>query len=92
MHLTANLETVDRHVEQGASILRAFHAQRESDPTGSKAGFLRGEFTGWRNTLHTEYHDCAEEIVARVVAETSLPVPEGLNSVHGTSSTSYSWR
>jgi len=76
MHLAANLETIDRLVEQGALILKAFHAQLENDPAGRKAEFLRGEFTGWRSTIHTEYHDCAEEIVDRVLAKTCLPIPE----------------
>jgi hypothetical protein len=92
MHLNANLETIDRLVEQGALILRSFHAQRENNPNGSEAEFLRGEFAGWRCTIHTEYHDCAEEIVDRVLAKTSLPVPECFNSLHFLCSTAYSWR
>ena len=92
MHLTANMETIDRLVEQGASILRSFHAQHENNPSGSEAEFLRGEFTGWRNTIHTEYHDDAEEIVDRVLAKTALPVPECFNSLHFLCSTAYSWR
>ena len=77
MHLTANAETIDRLVKQGALILRAFHAKHKNDPAGSEAEFLRGEFTGWRSTLHTEYHDCAEEIVDRVLVTTRLPIPAG---------------
>ena len=90
MHLHANLETIDRLVEQGALILRSFHAQRAENPCGSQTEFLRGEFNGWRNTIHTEYHDCAEEIVDRVLAETSLPIPATFDSGH--CSTAYYWR
>lgn len=77
MHLTANAETIDRLVDQGALLLKAFHAKHKDDPTGSQAEFLRGEFTGWRSTIHTEYHGCAEEIVDRVLTETGLPIPAG---------------
>ena len=77
MRLTANAETIDRLVDQGCLILRAFHTKHKKDPAGSGAEFLRGEFAGWRNTLHTEYHDGAEEIVDRVLIETGLAIPEG---------------
>ena len=77
IHLIANAETLDRLVKQGALILRAFHAKHKNNPAGSEAEFLRGEFTGWRSTLHTEYHDCAEEIVGRVGTRTGLPFPTG---------------
>ena len=77
MHLQANGETLDRLVEQGAVFLKAFHAECKNDSTGHKADFLRGEFTGWRSTLHTEYHDCAEQIVDRVLTQTGLPIPAG---------------
>jgi hypothetical protein len=77
MHLIANAETIDRLVEQGVDFSKAFHAEYEKDPTGPEAQFLRGEFSGWRSTLHTEYHDGAEEIVDRVLAETCLPIPAG---------------
>ncbi len=75
MHLIANQETIDRLVEQGALLSEAFHAEYERHPTGHEADFLRGNFAGWRSTLHTLYHDCAEEIVARVLAQTNMPVP-----------------
>lgn len=75
MHLTANAETIDRLVEQGSLLLQAFHAAHKNGPTGCEAEFLRGEFAGWRSTLHTEYHDCAEEIVDRVLSKTGLPIP-----------------
>ena len=52
IHLNTNLETCDRHVERGALILKAFHAERASDPGGSRAEFLRGEFSGWRADTH----------------------------------------
>jgi hypothetical protein len=75
MHLIANAETIDRLVEQGVDFSKAFHTEFEKDPTGPEAQFLRGEFSGWRSTLHTEYHDGAEEIVDRVLMETRLPLP-----------------
>ena len=77
MHLMANAETIDRLVEQGALLLQAFHAEHKNGPKGREAEFLRGELTGWRSTLHTQYHDCAEEIVDRVVTKTGLPIPAG---------------
>ena len=77
MHLIANTETIDRLVEQGIDFVKAFHIEYEKNPTGPEAQFLRGEFSGWRSTLHTEYHDRAEEIVARVIAESCLPIPSG---------------
>ena len=77
MHLIANTETIDRLVEQGVDFSKAFHAEFEKDPTGSETQFLRGQFSGWRSTLHTEYHDGAEEIVARVLTETRLAIPTG---------------
>jgi hypothetical protein len=77
MQLIANAETIDRLVKQGSLLLSDFHAEHENDSTGNRAEFLRGEFAGWRSTLHTEYHDCAEEIVDRVLAETRLPIPMG---------------
>jgi len=92
MHLYANLETIDRLVEQGTLILKAFHAQRENNPADYNAEFLRGEFNGWRETIHTEYHNCAEEIVDQVLAKTSLPIPDSFNSGHRLCSTRYSWR
>ena len=73
MRLIGNAETIDRLVEQGVNFSKAFHTEFEKDPTGPEAQFLRGEFSGWRSTLHTEYHDCAEEIVERVLAITCLP-------------------
>ena len=75
MRLIGNAETIDRLVEQGVNFSKAFHTEFEKDPTGPEAQFLRGEFSGWRSTLHTEYHDCAEEIVERVLAITCLPTP-----------------
>jgi hypothetical protein len=40
------------------------------------AEFARGELLGWRNTLHTLYHDCAEDIVNRVIVRTRLEIPD----------------
>lgn len=78
MHLVANAETIDRLVEQGALLLQAFHAEYDKDPVGCDADFLRGEFTGWRSTIHVEYHECAEEIVDRVLIQTGLPIPSDI--------------
>jgi hypothetical protein len=75
MRLMANAETIDRLVDQGVNFSNAFYVEYEKDPAGPMAQFLRGEFAGWQRTLHTEYHDCAEEIVDRVLARTCLPLP-----------------
>jgi hypothetical protein len=72
-----NAETIHRLIEQGVLLLRAYHAEYESDPAGPEAEFLRGDITGWRNTLHTLYHGGAEEIVDRAVTRTGLPFPTG---------------
>jgi len=78
MHLMQNAETVNRLVAQGESLLKSFHTEYDKDPAGSEAEFLRGDLAGWRDTLHTLYHDCAEEIVDRVLAKTCLAFPETL--------------
>ena len=78
MHLMQNAETINRLVAQGESLLKAFHAEHEKDPAGHQTDFLCGEIAGWRDTLHTLYHDCAEEIVDSVLAKTSLPMPDSL--------------
>ena len=75
MHLMQNAETINRLVAQGVFLLKAFHAAHEKDSAGCETEFLRGEFAGWRDTLHTLYHDCAEEIVQGVLAETGLSIP-----------------
>ena len=75
MRLMANAETIDRLVDQGALLLQAFHAGHKNGPAGPEAEFLRGELAGWRSTLHTEYHDCAEQIVDRVRTKTGLSIP-----------------
>ena len=75
MQLIANQETIDRLVEQGALLLEAFHAEYERNPIGHDADFLRGNFTGWRSTIHIVYHECAEEIVDRVLAQTHMSIP-----------------
>ena len=72
-----NAETINRLIEQGVVLLRAYHAEYGSEPAGPEAEFLRGDITGWRNTLHTLYHDSAEEIVGRVGTRTGLPFPTG---------------
>ena len=78
MHLMENAETIDRLVAQGEFLLKTFHAEYEKDPAGYETEFLRGDLAGWRNTLHTLYHDCAEEIVDRVLAKTCLAIPDTL--------------
>ena len=67
-------------ISEGGSEDKAasFHAEYDKDPAGSEAEFLRGDLAGWRDTLHTLYHDCAEEIVDRVLAKTCLAFPETL--------------
>jgi hypothetical protein len=77
MHLALqNAETINRLVEQGELLLKTFHAEREREPAGWNTEFVLGELMGWRNTLHTLYRDCAEDIVDRVVARTDLTFPE----------------
>ncbi|MGA9903496.1 MAG: hypothetical protein WBQ39_16275 [Terriglobales bacterium] len=63
---------------QGELLLMSFHAEYEKDPAGRETEFFRGDFVGWRDTLHTLYHDCAEEIVDRVIAKTCLTIPDAL--------------
>jgi hypothetical protein len=75
MRLVANAETIDRLVDQGVLLLQAYHAEHKNRPAGPEAEFVRGELAGWRSTLHTEYHDCAEQIVDRVRAKSGLPIP-----------------
>ena len=76
MHLMQNAETINRLVIQGESLLKSFHAEYEKDPVGHKTEFLCGSLAGWRDTLHTLYRDCAEEIIDRVVAKTCLAIPD----------------
>jgi hypothetical protein len=81
MHLMQNAETINRLVAQGEFLLKTFHAEYEKDPAGYKTEFLCGKLAGWRDTLHTLYHDCAEEIVDRVVGETCLAIPDSRRSI-----------
>jgi len=76
MLLLQNAETINRLSEQGEFILKTYHAEYEKDPAGHKTEFLRGNLAGWRETLHSLYHDGAEEIVKSVVAKTRLDVPD----------------
>ena len=76
MHPMQNAETINRLVAQGEFLLKTFHAECEKDPAGCEAEFPRGDFAGWRDTLHTLYHDCAEEIIDRVLAKTRLTMPD----------------
>jgi hypothetical protein len=76
MHLMQNAETINCLVKQGEFLLKSFHAAYEKDPAGYEAEFLRGDLAGWRDTLHTLYHDSAEEIVDRVLAKTCLAIPD----------------
>jgi hypothetical protein len=71
-----NAETIDRLVIQGEFLLKTFHAEYERDRAGCKTEFLRGNLAGWRDTMHTLYHDGAEEIVDRVVAKTCFAIPD----------------
>ena len=79
MHLMQNAETINRLVAQGECLLKSFHAEYEKDPAGYETEFLRGDLAGWRDTLHTLYHDCAEEIVDRVLANTCLATTADIN-------------
>ncbi len=83
MRLIGNQETIDRLVEQGVLLSEAFHAECRGKPIGPKTEFLRGNFAGWRSTIHTLYHDCAEQIVDRVIARTHMPVPAEENGSAG---------
>jgi len=77
MHLALqNAETIHRLVEQGELLLKAFHVEYKKDSGGVETEFARGELMGWRSTLHTLYHDYAEEVVNRVVTRTRLEVPD----------------
>jgi len=77
MHLALqNAETINRLVEQGATLLKTFHAECEKDPAGWNTEFARGNLMGWRSTLHTLYRDSAEDIVKRVVNRTRLTIPD----------------
>jgi hypothetical protein len=77
MHLALqNAETINRLVEEGEFLLKSFHAEHQKDPAGVETEFARGELLGWRSTLHTLYHDYAEDIVNRVVVRTSLLLPD----------------
>ncbi len=75
MHLFQNAETIDRLVTQGELLLKTYHAEYDKNPASFHAEFLRGDFTGWRSTVHTLYGDCAEEIIDRVLIRTRLAVP-----------------
>jgi hypothetical protein len=78
MHLALeNAETIHRLVEQGELLVTSFYSEYEKDAAGVETEFARGELTGWRNTLHTVYHDRAEDIVKRVVTRTRLTIPNG---------------
>jgi hypothetical protein len=77
MHLMQNAETIDRLVIQGGLLLKTYHAEYDKDPASFHAEFLRGDFAGWRSTVHTLYGDCAEEIIDRVLIATRLANPGG---------------
>jgi len=76
MHLMQNAETINRLVAQGEILLKSFHVEYKKDPIGRKTEFLCGKIAGWRDTLHTLYHDLAEEIVDCVVVKTCLSIPD----------------
>ena len=78
MHLAhQNAETISRLVEQGESLLKRFHNERQKDPAGTNTEFARGNLMGWRSTLYTLYRNHAADIVTRVVTRTRLAIPEG---------------
>ena len=75
MHLLQNAETIDRLVTQGGLLLKTYHAEYDKDPASFHAEFLRGDFAGWRSTVHTLYGDYAQEIIDRVLSKTRLAIP-----------------
>jgi hypothetical protein len=84
MRLIANQETIDRLVEQGILFSEAFYAEYDRNSAGHAVAFLRGNFAGWRSTIHTLYHECAEQIVDRVKARIQRPIPgEEIESAGG---------
>lgn len=74
-HRFQNAETIDRLVAQGELLLRTYHAEYDKDPASFHAEFLRGDFAGWRSTVHTVYGDFAEKIIDRVLVRTCLANP-----------------
>ena len=54
-----------------------FTLSARKTPVGWNTEFVLGELIGWRSTLHSLYRDCAEDIVAHVVARTDLTFPAG---------------
>ena len=81
MHLFQNAETIDRLVKQGELLLKTYHEEYDKDPASFHAEFLRGDFAGWRSTVHTLYGECAEEIIDRVLIETRLSQSRGRNAM-----------
>lgn len=75
MQLMQNAETIDRLVRLGESVLTTYHVEYDKDPASFHAEFLRGDFAGWRNTIHALYGDCSQEILDRVSAKTRLTIP-----------------
>lgn len=75
MQLLQNAETIARLVTQGELLLKTYYAEYDKNPASFHAEFLRGDFAGWRNTLHTLYGDSAEEIINRVLIKTRLALP-----------------
>ena len=78
MLLMQNAETINRPVAQGEILLKSLHAEYKKNPEAYETWFLRGDLAGWHDTLHTLYHDGAEEIVDRVLTNTRLVMPESL--------------
>jgi hypothetical protein len=75
MQLFQNAETIDRLVTQGELLLKTYHAEYDKNPASFHAEFLRGDFAGWRSTVHTLYGGSAEEIIDRVLIKTGLALP-----------------
>ena len=75
MHLMQNAETIKRLEAQGEFLLKALHAKNDKAPADCETEFLRGEFAGWRDTLHTLYHESGEGIVNCVLTKTGLTIP-----------------
>ena len=68
-------ETVNRLVQQGKFLLKAFHEEYAKDRTGRDTEFYRGNITGWRLTLQAFFPDFAEQVIDRARSESGLAIP-----------------
>ena len=62
--------------QEGASLLKIFHALYGKDPVSRETEFWRGKIAGWKRTLVASYGaDIAEQIILRAREVANLPVP-----------------